>query len=133
MAGEFLTAGKLFKLGFQVSITLGNAKGIDLFVYNREIDHTFQVQVKTLRRKNCFPLKRESLKRDHVYVFVLLNDKDKQEEFFLVPGRDILENPDRFFGSSYRKQPPSNVPAVNYGPLKEYKNKWSVFDKKFPA
>ena len=130
MAGEFLTAGKLFKLGFQVSITLGNAKGIDLFVHNREIDHTFQVQVKTLRKKTCFPLKRESLKPDHVYIFVLLNDKDQQEDFFLVPGRTILENLDHFFGSSYRKKVPSNFPAINYGPLKEYRNNWALFDKR---
>jgi hypothetical protein len=33
MAGEFLTAGKLFKKGYQVSLTLGNAKAVDLFVY----------------------------------------------------------------------------------------------------
>lgn len=31
-AGEFLAAGKLFKRGYQVSVTYGNAKAIDLFV-----------------------------------------------------------------------------------------------------
>ncbi len=30
MAGEFLTVGKLFKRGYQVSVTFGNAKGIDV-------------------------------------------------------------------------------------------------------
>ncbi len=54
MAGEFLVAGKLFKRGFQVSVTMGNAKAIDLFVYNPKTTRTFNVQVKTLRYKNCF-------------------------------------------------------------------------------
>ena len=34
MAGEFLTVGKLFKRGYQVSVTLGNAKAIDIFTFN---------------------------------------------------------------------------------------------------
>jgi hypothetical protein len=122
MAGEFLTAGKLFKLGFQVSITLGNAKGIDLFVHNSRIDHTFQVQVKTLRRRNCFPIKKENLKPDHIYVFVILNEKDEEEDFFLVPGKKILNDLNHFFGTSYTKNIPSTFPAINYGPLKEYRN-----------
>ena len=34
MAGEFLTAGKLFKRGYQVSVTFGNAKAIDILILN---------------------------------------------------------------------------------------------------
>ena len=72
MAGEFLTAGKLFKRGYQVSVTLGNAKAIDLFVYNPETDKTFNVQVKTLRKKNCFLIHWDDIHDDHIYVFIFL-------------------------------------------------------------
>jgi len=59
MAGQFLTVGKLFKRGYQASVTLGNAKAVDILVYNPGIDKSFNVQVKTLRKKNCFPMRKE--------------------------------------------------------------------------
>jgi hypothetical protein len=62
MAGEFLTAGKLFKRGVQAAVTMGNARAIGLFVLNPRTDNTFNVQVKTLRAKNAFPMRNESVK-----------------------------------------------------------------------
>ena len=129
MAGEFLVAGKLFKRGMQVSITMGNAKAIDLFVNNPRNGQTFNVQVKTLRQKNCFPMRRESIKADCIYVFVILNNVDQNEQFFIVPGRTILEDINRFFGTSYTRDKPSTFPAVNYGPLKEFEDNWNVFEE----
>ena len=129
MAGEFLVAGKLFKRRMQVSVTMGNAKSIDLFVHNPRTDRTFNVQVKTLRSKNCFPMRRESVKSGHVYVFVMLNRDDQDEQFFIVPGKTILHDINRFFGASYTREKPSTFPAVNYGPLKEFENNWELFEE----
>jgi hypothetical protein len=129
MAGEFLTVGKLFKRGYQASVTFGNAKAIDVLVYNPRTDKSFSVQVKTLRYKNCFPMKKENLKPDHIYVFILLNDFDRPEEYFIVPGKEIMQDINRFFGASYKDPDnPSNMPAINYGPLAPYKDTWHVFD-----
>jgi hypothetical protein len=128
MAGEFLTLGKLFKRGYQASFTLGNAKAVDLFVYNVNTDKQFSVQVKTLRRRNCFLMKKESIKKDHIYVFVILNDWEKAEDFFLIKGCDLLKDINHFFGSSYRDEcKPSNMPAINYGPLEPYRDNWDIF------
>lgn len=128
-AGEFLTAGKLFKRGYQVSVTYGNAKAIDLFVLNPRTGRTFKVQVKSQHRKNCFPVRRESIDRDVILVFVRLNAPDDAEEFFVVAGRTILADISRYFGSSYRNpEHPSSFPAVNYGPIEPHRNGWSVFD-----
>ena len=130
MAGEFLTVDKLFKRGYQASVTFGNAKAIDVLVYNPVAEKAFSVQVKTLRKKNCFLIKKENLKEDHIYVFVLLNDFEKQEEFFIVTGSEIIENIDKFFGASYKyPERPSPMPAINYGPLISYKDNWDVFDR----
>lgn len=130
MAGEFLTVGKLFKRGYQASVTFGNAKAIDVLVHNPKNDKSYIVQVKTLRQKNCFPIKKENLKPDHVYVFILLHDFEQQEEYFVVPGCDIIQDIDKFFGSSYRNpDKPSNMTAINYGPLAPYKDNWQLFDK----
>lgn len=128
MAGEFLVAGKLFKRGLQVAVTLGNAKSIDLFVHNQKTGHTFNVQVKTLRFKNCFPIRKEKVISNDIYVFVVLNKEDQNEEFFILPGKTILADIDLFFGSCYKSEKPSTFPAINYGPLKDYKDKWELFD-----
>ncbi len=128
MAGEFLTVGKLFKLGLQASVTFGNAKAIDVLAYNPENNKSYAVQVKTLRKKNCFLLKKENISHDHIFVFIILNDFEQDEAFFVVEGKEILKNLEKFYGSSYKNpDKPSKMPAINYGSLKEYKDNWSVF------
>ena len=129
MAGEFLTVGKLFKRGYQASVTFGNAKQVDVLVYNPVTGRLFIVQVKTLREKNCFLIRKESINPDHVYVFVFLHDFDRVEEFFIVPGREIAGDINKFFGGCYKDpEHPTNMPAINYGPLAPYKDNWQVFD-----
>lgn len=129
MAGEFLTVGKLFKKGLQASVTFGNANNIDVLAYNPRNNKNYNVQVKALRKKNCFLINKENIVADHIYVFIILNDFDKDEDFHIIKGSDILENPDVFFGSSYKKELPSNMPAINYGPLKDYKDNWDIFEE----
>ena len=52
------------------------------------------------------------------------------EDFFILPGRDILDNINNFYDASYGDPgKPSNMPARNYGPLTQYKDNWLVFDK----
>ncbi len=128
MAGEFLVAGKLFKRGLQVSVTMGNAKSIDLFVHNSKIGHTFNVQVKTLRSKNYFPMRKECIRENDIYVFVVLNKVDQDEEFFILPGKTIQKDINRFFGTSYTREKPSTFPGIRYGSLDEFKDNWTVFD-----
>lgn len=129
MAGEFLTVGKLFKKGLQASVTLGNAKSIDVLAFNESNKKTYAVQVKTLRSKNCFLMKRERIAPDHIYVFILLGEFEEAEQYFIVEGETILDDIDHFFGTSYKDGRESAMPAINYGPLKEFQDNWSLFDK----
>lgn len=129
MAGEFLVAGKLFKRGYQVSLTLGNAKSVDLYVENPATHKQFRVQVKTLRAKNCFDMLKENLGADDIYVFVILNGPDAPEDYFIIRGKTILDDLHAFFGTSYKRTPPSTRPAINYGPLKPFQDRWEIFDK----
>jgi hypothetical protein len=48
LAGEFFVAAELLKRGLQTSLTLGNAKSIDLFAINDK-GTSFTIQVKALR------------------------------------------------------------------------------------
>ena len=118
MAGEFLVVGKLFKRGLQASITLGCAKAIDVLVYNPNTGKNYCVQVKTLREKNCFPIKKSDINPEHIFVFVILGKFTAEEQFYIIKGRDILKDVDTFFGGSYKNGKVSSMPAINYGPLK---------------
>ena len=57
LSGEYFVAAELLKRDFQVSMTLGNAKSIDLIAISPETKISYKIQVKTLRKKpNCFTL-----------------------------------------------------------------------------
>jgi hypothetical protein len=130
-AGEFLTAGKLFKLGYQVGVTYGNAKAVDLLVLNPRTGRKWAVQVKTQHKKNCFPAQPERLNREDICVFVRLNGSGDQEEFFVVPCSVLLDDRKHFFGRSLETSP--SFAAINYGPLLEYKDNWRAFEEELTS
>lgn len=126
IAGEFFVAAELAKRNFQVSLTLGNAKGIDLFATNQITGKIYQIEVKTLRKKpNCFTLKTERLKKGFIYIFVYLNDEENQPEFYILRGEELLANKKHYYGSSLG----TNRETVNHGPIKEHKNLWNKLSK----
>ena len=51
-AGDHFTAGELSRLGFLVTLTRGNAPGIDILAYHPETRRTVALQVKTAHRSN---------------------------------------------------------------------------------
>ena len=131
MAGEFLAVGKLFKKGLQVSITFGNAKGIDLFVHNPENGKNYTVQVKTQRNQDNFFLKEKRIKNDIIFIFIILNEFEQNEDFFIVKGSEILKDLKKFYGQTYNNENPSEMSAIRWKSLKEeYKDKWDVFFEK---
>jgi hypothetical protein len=129
IAGEFLTAGKLSKLGLQVSITFGNTKAIDLFAYNPATAKQFAVQVKTSRGKTNFrELNAKEINPNHIFVFVCLNALQEPEDFYIVKGSEILKNVNKFFGSVYTNENPPEKGTVNWKSLTEnHKDNWDVF------
>src|SRR3954452_14149270 len=55
LSGQLFGAAELSKRGFQVLMTLGSAKEIDLIAHNFETKQKFAVHVKTLRGEAYFP------------------------------------------------------------------------------
>jgi len=127
-AGEFLTAGKLFKLGLQVCVTYGNAKSVDILAYNPQINKSYTVQVKTQATENRYLLKPQDVRADTIYVFVRLNDENENERFFVIDGATLLADVAHFWGASSRQNSGSR-PGLNYGPLNSYENKWDFFKR----
>jgi hypothetical protein len=128
MAGEFLVAGQLFKRGYLASVTLGNAKTIDILVHNPRTRHNFNVQVKTSQgQQGGFFFKRENVRPSDIYVFVILNGPSEHENYFLVKGETILNDINTFFGEK-----PSKVSGIAYKSLCGFEDKWKLFDESEP-
>lgn len=115
LAGEFFVAAELLRRGLQVALTLGNAKDIDLFAYHPDTGKRFTVQVKALRTRSVFPIRVRNTARDHVYVFVVPNRPGSPPDYFIVPGVDLIETPDKF--SRWLSDPKfPSIPVTATGP-----------------
>lgn len=124
LAGEMFVAAELLKREFQVSLTLGNAKSIDLFAYSEAKDRTYEVQVKTLRTSNCYLLRIQDIIPEHIYVFVLLHKTGQAVEYFILTDQEIIENEKMLYGGGDGKQRMSGILMT---PLKGYKDRWDIF------
>jgi len=127
LAGEYFVAAELLKRGWQVAITLGNAKAIDLIATN-ESGQTQRIQVKTLRiGPNCFTLHTDKIKSEDFYVFVYLNGEAEQPSYFIVKGEELLSDKTHYYGASLGRSDLRET--VNHGPLQEHKNQWNKLNK----
>jgi hypothetical protein len=119
LAGEFFVAAELLKRGLQTSITFGNAKQIDLFAHCPDTNRTFTVQVKSLRFKNFFPI--SSIIADHIYVFVILNGPAQAVQYFIVPGKQMIDDPQTF------DYVDPKFSGLAYKVLLPFENAWHLF------
>ena len=125
LAGEFFVAGELLKRNMQTSITFGNAKAIDIFARNSDTGITYTVQVKALRSKNYFPIKRSTIHKSHIYVFVIVNKPGITVEYFIAPGSELLAATNEL--GKYLDDP--KFPGIGWKSLEPYRNNWSVFER----
>lgn len=123
LAGELFVAAELLKRGLQTSVTFGNAKAIDLLAYNPETEKSFTVQVKSVRKRNAFPITHERVKANHTYVFVILNKPGVAVQYFVVPGSALANEPERF--TKWFTDP--KFPGIPPAALEPFENAWEIF------
>jgi len=123
LAGEFFVAAELLKRELQVSLTLGNAKAIDLFAHSEATGKSYQVQVKTLRSSNCYLLRVQDVSPNYVYVFVVLHKPGQPVEFFLLTGQEIIENEGALYGGGNGRH---TMSGILMRPLRPYKDRWHL-------
>ncbi|MCI5093020.1 hypothetical protein [Phaeodactylibacter sp.] len=90
IASEFFVAAELSRRGYNVTLTLGNTKSIDLLVEKES--NVVPIQVKGIQRTKsiCWSLKSTSLREDIIYVFVNLNaDTLSLPEFFVLNYEEV--------------------------------------------
>ena len=92
ISSEFFVAGELARRGYNVTMTFGNTKSIDLIV-ERETKPVL-VQVKGIQRTKslCWNLSMAKVREDVVYVFVNLHaDTFETPEYFVLTGKEVKE------------------------------------------
>jgi hypothetical protein len=118
IASEYMVAGELSRRGYNVAVTLGNTKAIDLFAEKE--GKSFAIQVKGIQRSKsiCWNFTRDSLKENNFYVLVNLHaDTLNEPEYFVFTGEEIKR---------YVIQNKSGRDVLDYTKAKKYesKNRW---------
>jgi len=84
LAGEYFVAAELYRRGYSVAITLGNAKAIDLFVEKGTRSVNIQVKAIRHRRNVGWPMMRDKVVDGIMYVFVSVNDPGVPPDYFIA-------------------------------------------------
>lgn len=89
VSGEYFVAAELSRRGFITSVTLKNAKGIDILITDEKAQVFIVIQVKTnqkTRKAWVLTEKSEKFHGDNLfYVFVNLNNFGILPDFYVVP------------------------------------------------
>lgn len=93
LAGEFLVAGELSRRGYQISVTIGNAKSVDIYAHTQRGE--IKVNAKAGRSKGNWPITKDSINKDVFYIFIFLQaerniKKNQPSEFFITSGKEIF-------------------------------------------
>jgi len=111
-------AAELAKRGYSVSLTMGNAKAVDLFA-ERE-GHAICVQVKAIaRKKNVgwpLPLEKKKIVAGVLYVCVVLNEIDAPPTYYVLQPEEVLRR-----GKWYQTRA-----ILNVGDAKQFEGAWHL-------
>jgi hypothetical protein len=120
LAGEYFVAAELYRRGYSVAMTLGNAKAIDLFAERGE--RTVNVQVKAIRNRKSigWPIMRDAIKDNIVYVFICVNDPGQPPEYFVCTSAEARDRT-----KQYQTRGIVDLSRVNDA---QYRERWDKID-----
>lgn len=96
IAGEFLVSGELARRGYNVTMTLGNTKSIDLLIEKH--GRLIPIQVKSIQRKKsiCWNISLSKIKGEKLmYVLVNLHAdlvNEEHPEYFILTQEEVQMN-----------------------------------------
>lgn len=92
LAGEYFVAAELYRRGFSVGMTIGNAKAIDLFASKSDKPKPLSIQVKAIKNKKSvgWPIMKDKVVDGVFYVFVNLNDR-AEPEYYVATAAETRE------------------------------------------
>jgi Holliday junction resolvase-like predicted endonuclease len=130
IAAEYYVAAELSRLGYDVTVTFGNTKSIDLLVHKNE--EVFVVQVKGIQatKSLCWNLNKNKVADKKKLIIVLVNlhvnDPKAKPEFF------VLTQPEAMTLFNDTPKEGMNRTYLDYKKIKldsaTYQDRWTVFD-----
>jgi hypothetical protein len=129
IASEFYVAGELSRLGYDVTVTFGNTKSIDLLVHKD--DEVYAVQVKGIQQTKsiCWNLNKNKLQNKKL-ILVLVNlhidDITTKPEFFVLTQAEAL---DLFINTPKEGENRTYLDYKRVKAMNKYQNRWDVFGK----
>jgi len=93
LSGEYFVAAELYRRGWSVGMTIGNAKAIDMFA--EKDNKRISIQVKSIyKKKNIgWPIMLDKIIKDCFYIFVNLNaDIMSMPEFYICTSEEAKNN-----------------------------------------
>tara|TARA_R110002012_G_scaffold263456_1_gene446324 strand:- start:164446 stop:164841 length:396 start_codon:yes stop_codon:yes gene_type:complete len=117
LSGEYFVAAELYRRGFSVGLTIGNAKAIDILA--EKDSKVFQIQVKTIRSKKSigWPLMEYQIKENVIYILVNLN-LEQQPDYYIMKTNEV-----RDFHKQYISRGIVTLGSVNHDG--RFINNWS--------
>jgi hypothetical protein len=123
-AAEFIVAAELARRDYNVAITFGNTKKIDILIEKNGISKQIQVKGLKHRKDYNFRLKVDSLSENCWYVFVNVNrhNLELNYEFAIMNYNEVVEN--------LRRDRNQNDNAIKVSVLDNptFRNNWSRFE-----
>jgi len=128
MAGEFYVMEKLFRLGHEAALTLGNAKSIDIFTKSPK-NNLYEVSVKAIRGGGKWGIGKENYSNSGKLVFVLLHYKDF-EDVNKIPDAWVLpaKQAEKIKRKWHEPQFAIYCYKEDFPKLEKYKNAWHFLD-----
>lgn len=123
LAGEYFVAAELYRRGWTVGMTIGNAKAVDLFA--EKDNKRIAVEVKAIYRKKsiCWTVMKEKVRLDCYYILVNLNaDKMELPDYYIFTSSEVKRKI-----KQYKNRDIVNLSEVNSN---VYKNNWEKLEKK---
>ena len=92
LSGEYFVAAELYRRGWLVGMTIGNAKSVDL--YAEKYDRKIAVQVKAIYKKANigWTLMKDKVKEGCFYILVNLNgDKMTLPHYYVLTSQELVQ------------------------------------------
>jgi hypothetical protein len=92
LSGEYFVAAELYRRGWMVGMTIGNAKAVDIYAEKNNIKVAIQVKSIYKKKNIGWPLIKDRIKKDCFYILVNLNaDMMGHPDFFILTSNEATK------------------------------------------
>jgi len=122
LSGEYFVAAELYRRGWSVGMTIGNAKSVDLFAEKDERRVAIQVKAIYKRKHSGWPIMQVNVRSDCFYIFVNLNgDNMGAPDYFICTSEEAKSKV-----KQYTTRGIIDITSLN---TDNFKNNWMKLDK----